>query len=830
MAPYATALAAMYDEKAAAANFERLQVAGALGAYGYYEALDYTPSRLPENRDVAVVRAYFAHHQGMSLVALTNVLLDGIMRRRFHRHPMVQAADLLLQERTPREIVPTRIPPQESQPMRVVEMVPQASRRFHSTDLQRPTPHLLSNGRYAVMVTAAGSGYSSWEELAVTRWREDATSDPWGSYIFVRDAASGDVWSAGYQPVGREPDTYDVTFSEERVRIHRLDGNITSTLEIMVSPEDDAEVRRLTITNGGMRARQLEITSYLEVVMAPLAADIAHPVFSNLFVQTEFIPEARALLAARRPRKASEDTLWAAHVIATPLGMDGTIEYETDRARFVGRGNVIRHPVSVMDGRPLSNTVGAVLDPIMSLRTRVRVQPGSTIHIAFATMVARSREEILSLADKYHDLASFQRIATLAWTHSQIQLHHLGVTPEEANLFQYLADGLLFADPSLRASVEVLKRGEGSARTLWRHGISGDLPIVLLRIDDADDREIVRQLLRAHEYWRSKRLAADLVLLNEKGMSYAQDLQVFLEGTVRASQSSGNQDPGARRGGVFVLNAELMSPEERDLLQAAARVILVSKHGTLAEQVMRVRRLRSRAPRTATRPTPSRAVDQGSLATPSLVFFNGLGGFTADGNEYVTLLAPRQHTPLPWVNVIANPLFGCIVSESGSGYSWALNSRENQITPWSNDPVSDWPGEAFYIRDDESGELWTPTALPIRVEKATYIARHGPGYSRFEHLSHRIYSELTHFVDYEEPVRYSVLTLENRASHERQLTVTHYVEWALGPVRAVGAPFIVTEINSATGALFARNPWNAEFGERVAFMDAMGRQSDWTGD
>jgi cyclic beta-1,2-glucan synthetase len=828
IAPYATALSAMYVEREAAANFQRLQAAGGRGAYGFYEALDYTPTRLREHQQVAVVRAYFAHHQGMSLVALANVLLDDVMRSRFHRNPMVQAADLLLQERTPRDVVASEFPSQESEPLRVVDLVAPASRRFHTAQLSSPASHLLSNGRYSVMITAAGSGYSTWNDLSVSRWREDPTCDAWGSYIFLRDAASGEVWSAGFQPVGAEPDHYDVNFCEDRARIHRVDGSISTTLEVLVSPEDDAEIRRLSISNDGPRPRELEITSYLEIALAPMAADAAHPAFSNLFVQTQFAHEVRGLLATRRPRKVSEAAIWAAHVLTTGPGVDGPLEYETDRARFIGRGHGVQRPVAVMDGRPLSNTVGAVLDPIFSLRTRVRVMPGSTIKICFATMVAAEREQLLALADKYHDAATFERISMLAWTHAQVQLHHLGVGADEANLFQYLADGLLYSDPTLRPLSNVLKRATGSARGLWRHGISGDLPLLLLRIDDADEREIVRQLLRAHQYWRSKRLAVDLVLLNAKGMSYAQDLQLFLEGMVRASQTPSMQDP--RQGGIFVLSAELLADEERDLLESAARIILDSKHGSLAEQVLRLRRAKGKSAPRAGHAPPLRAAEPGALPHPALVFFNGLGGFTEDGREYVTLLGPRLYTPLPWVNVIANEQFGFLVSESGSSYTWSLNSRENQLTPWSNDPVTDRSGEALYIRDQDTGEVWTPTALPIRVAHASYIARHGQGYSRFEHLSHRIHSELVQFVAGDLPVKVSILTLENRSGQERTLSVTQYVEWVLGPSRAAGAAHIFTELDSATGAIFARNHWNAEFENRIAFLDMSGRQTDWTGD
>lgn len=830
VAPYATALAAMIDPDAAAQNFARLAEAGGNGRYGFYEALDYTPTRLPEGETVAVVRAYMAHHQGMSLVAIANVLHKGVMRARFHAEPIVEATELLLQERTPRNVAVARPRADEVQAAaHVRDSIPPVLRRFISPQDSIPHVHLLSNGRYGVMVTTAGSGYSRWRQLAVTRWREDTTRDCWGTYVFLRDGRSGAVWSAAYQPSGVEPDTYEVTFGEDRVEIQRRDGAIATTLEVVVSPEDDAEVRRVSVSNLGTRTHEIELTSYAEIVLAPPATDAAHPAFSNLFVQTDFIPTLSALLATRRPRSHDEPQVWAAHVVVVEGETVGGVQYETDRARFLGRGRGIRTPMSVVDGRPLSNTVGAVLDPIVSLRRRVRLAPGSTARVTFSTLVAASRDEALTLADKYHDPMTFERVVTLAWTQAQVQLHHLGISHDEAHLFQDFASRILYSDPLLRPSSETLARNSHGSSALWAHGISGDLPIVLVRIDESEDREIVRQLLRAHEYWRMKQLAVDVVILNEKATSYVQDLQADLEVLVRTSQSRVRHEGHEPHGNVFILRADLLSAEERVLLQTAARAVLWSRRGTLAEQTARRRPSQAGTvplPRQRSTPQPVEFPPR----QPDLEFFNGLGGFTPDGREYVTILGEGQWTPAPWINVVANPSFGFQVSESGAGYTWSLNSRENQLTPWSNDPVSDPPGEIFYVRDEDTGELWGPTVLPIREEAWPYLARHGQGYSCFEHTSHGVSLTLLQFVPLEDPIKISRLTIENRSGQTRRLSITAYVEWVLGVSRSASAPFVVTEVDTATGALFARNSWNSEFGDRVAFADLGGRQTAWTGD
>jgi cyclic beta-1,2-glucan synthetase len=830
IAPYATALAAMVDPRSAMRNFDRLAGIGARGRYGFNEALDYTRSRVPDGTVVAIVRAYMAHHQGMTIVALANVIFNGKMRARFHAEPSIQATELLLQERAPRDV--SAVPPR-AQEVRASAPLAEARvsevRRLHGAHDALPQTHLLSNGRYSVMLTGAGSGYSRWGDIGVTRWREDVTRDDYGSYLFLRDVVSGAVWSAGYQPCGTEPQSYQVTFTEDRAEFIRTDATITTTLEIVVSPEDDAEVRRLSITNSGHRDREIEVTSYLELVLAPPAADAAHQTFSKLFVQTEYVAKRNTLLATRRKRTPGEPEIWAAHHAVVDASALGEPEIETDRARFLGRGRELRSPLAVMDGHRLSGTVGTVLDPVFALRYRILVTAGATARIAFWTGIASSREAVLDLLDKHHEDNSFERAATLAWTQAQVQMRHLGIDSADAGLFQRLAGHLIYADASMRPPSTTIREGNGPPAGLWAQRISGDVPIVLLRIDAIEDIAVARHLLQAHEYWQMKGLAVDLVILNDRAASYVQDLQNALETQARMTQSRPPSAAHGARGTVFVLRTDLISAQSRNLLSAVARVVLVARRGKISDQLDRTRKPVmpiALPPRSVPRTEPASSGTTGG----DLEYFNGLGGFDAQGREYVTILAPGQSTPAPWINVITNPRFGFQVAADGGGFTWALNSREHQITPWSNDPVSDRPGEVLYLRDEESGEVWGPTAAPIRDPGATYIARHGYGYSRFEVTARDLELSLCMFVPVDDPIKISLLKIRNTSKRPRRLTLTAYAEWVLGTARGTAAPFIVTELDTVTGALFARNPWDAAFGSRVAFADLAGRQSQWTAD
>ncbi len=829
IAPYATGLATMVDPHAALANYQRLDALGALGRYGFYEALDFTPTRLPDEQPFAIVQTFMAHHQGMTIVAIANALHDGQMRARFHREPMIQACELLLQERMPRNVAVAHPRAEEvSACAAAADCALHSERRLNHFNGGPPITHLLSNGRYSVMLTASGGGYSRWRDVAVTRWQADSTRDAHGSFIFLWDMHNDLHWSLGAQPSSHSP--YDeVVFAEDYASYSRQDGSLGTALEVLVSGEDDGEVRRVSLTNSGRVMREIELTSYAELVLASAASDSAHPAFSKLFVVTEYLPAFAALIASRRPRSANEQPLWAAHFAVVEGEQSAAVQYETDRARFLGRSCALHAAAVIRQGQALSDTVGTVLDPIFSLRQRVLIAPGKVARVAFWTLVAPTREALLDLIDKHHDRSAFDRAKTLAWTQAQVELRHLDILAAEAADFQRLAAPILYVDARFRTPAASLLRGLGSQSMLWSQGISGDLPIVLLRISDAEDIAQVKQLLRAHEYWRMKRLAVDLVIINEHASSYLQDLQVAIETAVRSSQSRPRFNAELAQGSVFVLRADLLSGAFREHLQAAARVLLLSHRGPIAEQLARLP--------ACPRPAPASALNHSAQPIPAVLtvppsqleLANGLGGFDRDGREYVVRLDAWSNTPAPWINVIANAQFGFQVSAEGSGYTWADNSRENQLTPWSNDPVSDPPGEAVYVRDEDSLALFSPTAQPLR-DSGHYEARHGFGYSRFSHQASGIAMQLLQYVALDDPIKISRLTLHNLSGRPRRLSVSTYAEWVLGSTRAASAAFIVSQRDSSTGALFAKNPWSIAFNQRCAFSDLGGRQSSWTAD
>ncbi len=820
IAPYASALALMVAPEKACSNLERLAAEGVEGKFGFYEAIDYTPSRLLRGQSSAVVRSFMTHHQGMSFLSLAYLLLGRPMQKRFESDPLFQATMLLLQERVPKATAFYAHTTGLSESHAVSGGAETPVRVFSSPDTPVPEVQLLSNGRYHVMITNAGGGYSRWRDIAVTRWREDGTCDNRGTFCYIRDVAGGRFWSTTYQPALKRSKNFEAVFSEGRAEFRCRHDDLDAYTEVVVSPEDDIELRRITLTNRTRKRREIDVTSYAEVVLAPPAADVLHPAFSNLFVQTEIIRQQRAILCTRRPRSVDEQAPWMFHLMAVHGAQVGEISYETDRMRFIGRGNTVADPQAMSASSALSGTLsgsqGSVLDPIVAIRYRITLDPEESATVNIVSGIGETRDACMGLVEKYQDRRLADRVFDLAWTHSQVLLRQVNATEADAQLYCRIAGSVIYANSSLRADQSLLIKNRRGQSGLWGYSISGDLPIVLLQIADSANIDLVRQLVQAHAYWRLKGLAVDLVIWNEDRAGYRQLLHDQIMALIAAGIEPNVTD---RPGGIFVRPGDQISEEDRILFHAVARAVIADNRGALGDQINRRGVVEIPVPHLAS--TRTHRAESPEAAAPlrgDLMFFNGLGGFTPDGREYIITTTPGQVTPAPWVNVLANPRFGTVISESGSAYTWSENAHEFRLTPWENDPVSDSSGEALYIRDEETGHFWSPTPLPCRGT-LPYASRHGFGYSVFEHTEGGISSELWVYVALDAPIKFTVLKVRNESGRPRRLSATGYMEWVMGDLRPKSVMHVITEVDPVSGALFAHNPYNTEFTDRVAFFE-----------
>jgi cyclic beta-1,2-glucan synthetase len=814
-------LALMIDPESAIPNLQQLDKLGLDGPMGFYESIDFSRESKRDGSPGVVIYTYMAHHQGMSLVAMDNALHHGAMQRRFHSDPRVRAVESLLFERIP-ITKPVRGEARTKLAVAHVMAVEEPRDVTFSTETPAPKVHLYGNGRYALMISNSGAGYSRWNQFDITRWRSDTTLDEWGSYLYLRDVKTGTAWAVTPQPLNAATGKSSVTFSEDRADFNRTVLGVDTVTSITVSPEDDVELRRLTIVNRTVRSRLLEITSYMELALAPAATDAAHPAFSKMFVET--MHEEDVLIACRRSRAPDDAPIWIAHML---VGASGTAKLETDRSEFLGRGNTVHTPAAL--GRDLTGSEGAVLDPVFSIRCRETLDPRERRELVFLTLAAPSRDALMALVARYRRRESTARAFELAWTHAQLQFRFLQIGPASAQAYQELAGHLLYPNAKMRPSSTRLALNRLGQSTLWTYGISGDLPMVTVTIADSFNLSLIRELLLAHTYWRLRGFHGDLIILNQEPASYERPLHFQLQ---RQMDAYARESNASRTGGVFLLDWHQVPEDHRNLLFAASHAVLGGNRGSLQRQLAGAEALPPVRPFVPLAPQPEES--SSPLPFLELPYFNGLGGFTEDGREYAIYLAPDALAPAPWINVMANPNFGTLVSESGLGFTWCGNSQQNRLTPWMNDPVSNPPPEVIYIRDDQSGARWTPTALPIR-ERDAYRARHGQGYTVFEHNSHAIAQELTVFVPVTEngggdPVKILRLRLRNESSRPRQLTVTVFAEWTLGSTREDQQLHVQTAFDQESGALLARQSWRETYAGSIAFVSANPRASSYSGD
>ena len=686
-----------------------------------------------------------------------------------------------------------------------------------------PLVHFLSNGRYGLLLTNAGGGYSQWNDVALTRWRADTTLDDWGAWLYVQDMGPdgrpGALWSATRQPMGERPEHEEVLFHPHMVEFRRRDQAISLHMEVTVAPDDDVEIRRVSLTNDSDQARHLRLTSYAEVVLTAAAGDRRHQAFAKLFVESEYLPDLNALIFRRRPRSAEETPNFLLHMLVIEQGqpeMFGASSHESDRARFLGRGHTAQWPAALTTEAGLSGTTGATLDPLMALGQEIQLAPRTRVQLTFITLATQSRQEAINLARRYQNTTTIDRTFMRARGQAERELRQLDLQSPLLQPIQQLLSLLLYPNAARRADGATLAANRKGQSSLWAFGVSGDYPIVMVRIRNESEGELLQDVLQAHIYWRRRGLKIDLVILNQQASNYGQEVHNFVQRLIQRMDSSTwlNQ-----RGGIFVLYEDQVNQADRILLQTAARVVLDGERGTLGQQMAELLQRPMALPAFVPTVGAQEIVDRTPplLRPTDLQFDNGMGGFSADGREYVIYLRPGENTPAPWLNVIANADFGTLVSEAGLGYSWALNSGENRLTAWRNDPVSDMPAEVLYLRDEETAQIWSPTPQPAPAN-APYLVRHGAGYSSFEHNSHNLKHTLRLFVVPDAPVKVVQLRLENVTERPRRITVTYYADWVLGVDREGTQQYIVPEYDDNYNCLLARNPYSAEFGQRVAFV------------
>jgi cyclic beta-1,2-glucan synthetase len=829
VAPYASLLSLMLEISDPMKNLKKIEQVGGLGIFGFYDAIDYTPAHLTEGSTFKLVKTYMVHHHGMSLIAMENVLNGDSTRNSFHADPRIKSCELLLQERIPKGTPikePHPIDAELEPSIRSAQQYIADHAGINELDLTPPRLHTLSNGNFSTVITHAGGGYAKTEGITLNGWKADPTTDPLGLYFYIKDVESGEYWSAMHQPVKRKPDRYDTWFHNGKVICSRVDNWIETTSEICVSPDHPIELRKLTFTNYSDRKRVIEITSYAEVMLNGLIHHNAHPAFSKLFIETEYIEDNDAILAKRRPRSKEESPLYLIHTFAcsNQVHVVKPIGFETERSNFIGKGRSLSNPIALTDGFILKRFQGNVSDPIVSLRKQIILQPGEKANLSFGLGFAKSKEEALQIAKIYDSQLAVNRAFDLASIYGQVELNHMGIRSSQAHLFQKLSSYLLFADPTFRADSQTLLSNRKKQADLWAYGISGDFPLIIFRINETSQLKHVKLLLKAHTFWRKRGIESELLIINEHAPGYIDEVQEAIQVAI---ESSMEREVFNRRGGIFIYKADKIQAEAFALLLSVAHVVWNKQLPKLSKILKKNERQSWYSNHLENMYSPFKElniIDNEAFESwaKELQFFNGYGGFSADGTEYHLLIKTNPQTgipilpPAPWINVIANPNFGFTVSERGAGYTWSENSRENKLTSWSNDPIKDTHSEAFYIRDEETMHYWSPCPGPVAAA-TPYKVIHGFGYSCFKVETNGLQQSLLQFVHANKALKFSTLTLKNTTSSTQKLSVFRYLDRVLGVDRSVYSRFVNQEVSEDGTTLFARNDYNNEFAGRTVF-------------
>lgn len=836
VSPYSTVMALELAPEECVKNYRKFREIGAEGKFGLYEAIDFSDSRLGEKEKYAIVKSYMVHHQGMSMLAFVNFFSQNIMQTRFHRYPEIKAVDALIQEKFPANVVISKeYRDKPSYGKRRQSNSDEMVIRELDTLSVYPKMHLLSNGSYYAMLTDKGSGYGRIGGLAVYRWVNDYMQSS-GAFVYVRNVNSNEYWSTTFNPVNTIPEAYKVVFAPHKAEYVRREGNIETNMEVLISSEDNTELRKITIHNHSNSRRTIELTSYMEAVLAPPESDQAHPAFSKLFVKTEYVEKYHGLLAVRRQREANRQNVWGYHIVSTEGAIQGQIEYETDRSKFIGRNRTLSDPKAMEPDQPLSNSVGPVLDPIFALRIRVCIEAGKSAVVNFCTGSCESKGIAYELLEKYGEPTAADRVIEMAWTRSLVEAGFINADTKEEEAYLKLLPKIVYGLERKDQSEYIAQNKLGQS-DLWPFGISGDIPIVLVTVESRDSFEEIQWVLKLHDYYRLKGIIFDLVFLLVDEESYTQPLFDMIRDMAVSGHAGEHLD---RRGGIFIRNARQMEPEQVNLLFASARFVIHADHGIaeLMESVEKVLDIKVQEDKAVKRkPFQTKKVEycgsedgrQNEMETSRLQFFNGLGGFSQNSEEYIICLRDGRSTPAPWVNVIANEKFGFICTESGGGYTWHMNSSQNKLTTWINDPITDIPSEAIYIHDVQSGELWNCAPSPIR-EMEMYTIRHGFGYTLFHHISHGLEQDLVQFAAVNEPVKISIVKLKNLTGQQKEINLAYFLKPVLGTDYGQTLPYIVTSYDRKLSTVFIENVYNSDFRGQMAFLSCSENNITYTGD
>ena len=816
---YGSILAITEDPKGVVDNLKKLEKQGMYNKYGFYESIDFTPNRVEKSKKYANVKTYMAHHQALILLSINNLINNNILQKRFMLNPEMQSINILLEERMPENVIITKEKKEKVEKIKYENFDFYSEKTFNKISNDQDRYNLMANKNYTIIMDDKGNGYSKYKDILINRFKPTSDVEQ-GIYFYIKNIRNKKIWTNGYNQGIDKPDKYSVSFAPDRTKFVRIDGNIETKTKITVSPNDSVEIRRLEIKNLGNTDETLEISSFLEPVLSNKEQDYAHPAFNNLFLSYEYIEDSNTILAKRKKRSENQKEMFMAVNLYSEDNAIGDLEYEISMERFNGRNNY-GIPKLVENSRPLSKKIELSTDSVIAMRKTINVKAKECIKLDLIICVSEERNYVLETIKKYLNMESNKRIFELSRGRIEAENRYLELTGKDISLYQRLLTYILGNNTSFSDYSEK----QYPINELWKYGISGDYPIVFVKIKNVNDIDVIKELIKAYEYFKTKNLEIDLVILNEerdKYNSYVKDaiLDSILNRNIAYMLNI--------KGGIYVLNN--INDEDKEIISIYSKLVIDAKNGNLNLQLNDLDEDGIKINNNVENEIVEHVEEdqkENKLLNLDLKYYNDYGGFSQDGKEYYIRVNKDENVPMPWSHIMANENFGTLVTDSMGGYTWYKNSRLNRITAWSNNPILDVPSEIIYLKDYDTKKAWSLGLNPMPDTNDYYIT-YGFGYAKYEHENFGIRQEAEIYVPKEDSVKVQIIKLKNETLRKRKIKLVYYLKPVIGEDEVKTKGFLKFKFDRNSNTILAQNIINSDY-KNIVFVSSSEKIKSYTG-
>jgi len=805
---YSVFLSLMYGAKQAIENLKKLEEHEMYGEYGFYESIDYTIDRLKYGKMYEVVKTYMAHHQGLILLAINNLLNREILIKRFGANPEIKAIDILLQERMPEKAIITKEIKEKVQKVRMQDQENYVERVYTRVRQNINTSNVISNGKYTIVADLKGNGYSKFGNLLINRYKETADYNQ-GINFYIKNLSTKQIWSSTLAGKTR------VVFAPDVMKYIKTEGNIETKTKITIAPEHNVEIRRLELKNIGNNVETLEITSYFEPTLSSSKQDYAHKAFNNLFLIFKELGNG-SILIRRKKRDKNQKDFYVGVNLYTDNETIGDDEYEIDKEKFMGKGN-FKLPEAIKDSKLLSKNLSLVTDPIVAMKKTIKIMPKESATLDLIISASYSEGEATKNLQNYSNKGTITKTFELSRAKTEAETIYLGLKGNDILKYQKMLSYLIHQNPMKKQRLKSLPKRVYSQSELWKFGISGDLPILLVKIKDVNDMYVIRDALKAFEYYRSKNIRIELVILNEEKNSYEHFIKFEVENEIQNKQLTFLKNVF---GGIFVINKKEISKEDIDLLDFRSNFVLNASLGKIETQLKDLEEeysgtIKNIGEETKTIYTPINEVESLPEDYSNLKYYNEFGGFTENGHEYKLKLNNQNKLPIVWSNILANKNFGTVVTQNMGGFTWSKNSRLNRISAWDNNPIIDIPSEIIYLKNKKTGDYWS-LSENLNSNSQEYYLSYGFGYVNLKTIKNGIIQELETFVAKEDSIKISILKFKNNTAEKRHLKLLYYIKPVLGEDEIQSNGYI--DVKMENNVVTAENLYTDNFKGNIVFV------------